>query len=265
MTSTPVAPDGLPLIENPTHVVSADAGNRYGRTAISFFAAALAEAGVPFFASRDDFYEATINPDWNLVFIALNEIEVLPYLRTPGASAADDATNKDGSDWAKVGLSASNLSTTLAATLAAAEFLTIDSGVFTPTITFETPGTLSVNYTTGLGLQRGDYIRLGRLVKCTVNLNSPTITKGDASGKLRLAFSDLPFTPDTQSMGMGQIRVRSANISIPNGPQPLIVVPGQKYLEFGCLQNGSAIAYVQAGDVTNGATLLQVTFEFWVS
>jgi hypothetical protein len=61
------------------------------------------------------------------------------------------------------------------------------AGTFTPTITFATPGNLSVAYT----VQNGTYTRIGNKVFYTVHV-AGTVTYTTASGNIR--FAGLPFT-----------------------------------------------------------------------
>lgn len=69
---------------------------------------------------------------------------------------------------------------------------------WTPTFTFTTPGDVSVVYTT----QKGEYVKVGNLVCCSVNLVG-TITHTTAASSLRLA--GLPFAASsTNSVNQNQ-------------------------------------------------------------
>lgn len=73
--------------------------------------------------------------------------------------------------------------------------LSLTEGTWTPTLTFATPGDLSVSY----GSQRvGRYIKLGNWVLCTFSL-TPTPTFTTASGAP--SITGLPFTPSTAQNG----------------------------------------------------------------
>lgn len=62
-----------------------------------------------------------------------------------------------------------------------------EEGTFSPTITFATPGDLTVAYSS----QTGVYTKVGRLVHFTINLLTTTFTHTTASGTLQI--SGLPF------------------------------------------------------------------------
>lgn len=63
-----------------------------------------------------------------------------------------------------------------------------EEGTWTPTLTFFTPGDLSVAYST----RTGSYTKIGRMVTVTFNVVTSTFTHSTASGSLFL--SGLPFT-----------------------------------------------------------------------
>jgi hypothetical protein len=62
-----------------------------------------------------------------------------------------------------------------------------EEGTFTPTITYETPGTLSITYNN----TTGRYIKIGRLVYINIDVRIAGFTKGTASGPW--GFTGLPF------------------------------------------------------------------------
>lgn len=76
-----------------------------------------------------------------------------------------------------------------------------EEGTWTPTITFQTPGNLSVTY----GTQAGNYTKIGNLVSASYRLTTATFTHTTASGAVIIA--GLPFTPNASptviSYGLG--------------------------------------------------------------
>lgn len=65
------------------------------------------------------------------------------------------------------------------------------TGTFTPAITFETPGDLSVT----CSLQSGRYTKNGRLVTIDIALRCETFTHSTASGAITI--TGMPFQPTT--------------------------------------------------------------------
>lgn len=224
---------------------------------------AAAEVAIRFYDSAATFFAT--NPPAALAYVVVKNIagEMLIYRRHPGAAGPEDLLHPDGSTWAKASLSSADLASALIDALTALETYPDPAGTFTPTLTFATPGTLAVTYG---GIQRGWYQRIGDLVFATVNLNTATITKGTATGNLRLAFADLPFTPSANSMGTGAIRAKNALLVPPDGARiiSLLVVPRQKYLEFAYMGSAGGVNYLTNSHVTDGAMVLQLTFQFEV-
>lgn len=76
-----------------------------------------------------------------------------------------------------------------------------EEGTFTPTLTYATPGTLSVSY--NAGQTGGKYTKIGRQVTIELKLVLTAFTKGTASGNLLIG--GLPFTSasSTASLAVG--------------------------------------------------------------
>jgi hypothetical protein len=84
--------------------------------------------------------------------------------------------------------------TALAALATALDGHDIESGVWTPTFSFSTPGDLSVDY----HVQVGTYLRIGNDVFLTAYLEfTPTHTTASAGARL----ADVPFVIDADSLG----------------------------------------------------------------
>ena len=111
-----------------------------------------------------------------------------------------------------------------------------EEGSWTPTLTFSTPGNLSVTYTTQFGV----YTKIGRLVHFELRVSASTFTHTTASGGLRIA--GLPFPSSSAnwcscslSFIGGVIGTRAA------GEQDgAMIPPGGSYLEvYRLLPSGS--------------------------
>lgn len=128
------------------------------------------------------------------------------------------------------------------------------SGTFTPTITFSTPGDLSVAYTA----QLGRYIQIGKLV--FVNLRivfTPTFTT--ASGQLRIA--GLPVTSGDVGFSAGGsvlANISSATFPIGTTDVGLSALPLSTNLII--VANGSEVAQatIQASNITSGVSVTLV-------
>jgi hypothetical protein len=72
-----------------------------------------------------------------------------------------------------------------------------EEGDWTPVPTFATPGSFSFSPTA----QAGRYVKIGKLVQFTLNLQGSTSNVGTASGQLRV--TGLPFAHDTFSQQSG--------------------------------------------------------------
>lgn len=132
--------------------------------------------------------------------------------------------------------------------------LGIEVGTFTPTVTFATPGDLSVTYAE----QTGWYTRLpSARVLFGIRL-AFTATKTTASGAMRVA--GLPSIGNG-SWVVGQIE-NDAVITYPAGRTAVMgqVITSQTYLQF--LAVGSAVnqSYIQSSNVASGiATGISIT------
>lgn len=110
-----------------------------------------------------------------------------------------------------------------------------EEGTWTPTITFATPGDLSVVYT----VQQGSYTKVGHLVRADFYVDTSTFTYTTASGVFRVA--GLPFTSGATyyNFGFGQhtdINAAGYFVTIRVGPS-------------------SAVGNYQLTSLTGGATV----------
>ena len=119
-------------------------------------------------------------------------------------------------------------------------------GTFTPSLTFATPGDLSIAYST----QTGRYARVGNIVTVHVNLITSTFTFTTASGALTL--NGLPFAvnaTDAAFFVLGQF----GNITMANFTQfgIRVGVGATSGIVIGSAQ-GQATTNVQATNLTSG-------------
>ncbi|WP_024586619.1 DUF2793 domain-containing protein [Aliihoeflea sp. 2WW] len=110
---------------------------------------------------------------------------------------------------------------------------TFQSGDFTPTLTFASPGDLSVSYAT----QAGAYWRIGDLVIALVHV-AATPVYGTASGQLRIAGLPVPvgdpMVANTFQHGSGT--------TYPPNAQTLVTRPEASTTFFTCLGLGPGVA-----------------------
>lgn len=79
-----------------------------------------------------------------------------------------------------------------------------ETGIWTPTITYTTPGTLSVTYAG----QSGQYTKIGRQVTVNFDVVLSAFTKGTASGYV--VIGGLPFTVNATIGGYGVFACENA-------------------------------------------------------
>mgnify|MGYP001572604868 FL=1 len=125
-----------------------------------------------------------------------------------------------------------------------------EEGTWTPTLTFATPGNLSVAYTTRVGR----YTKIGRLVTLTFTIVTSTFTHTTASGNLQT--TGIPFTAATMSghlfsgvVGWGGITKASYTQVIP------MIDSNTAIIIFPAAGSGQSVSNVSAGDVPTGGTI----------
>lgn len=132
-----------------------------------------------------------------------------------------------------------------------------EEGTFTPTVSFGTPGNLSVTYST----QTGRYTKVGRQVLVTINIVTSAFTHTTASGNFLVGT--LPFTPASQSPGATDLQ----GITRATAVQATVTTVASSTSMLVVLQNistGAARVIASTTDVPSGGTLnmnFQVSFD----
>jgi hypothetical protein len=133
-----------------------------------------------------------------------------------------------------------------------------EEGTFTPTISFVTPGNLTVVYST----QVGEYTKIGRDVRVSCNLITSTFTHSTASGNLLI--NGYPFTAASLS---GQVSFGGASwqgITKANYTQMTPAL--SQGASQGTLQasgSGQGIQNIATGDMPTGGTVrIQFTMNY---
>lgn len=136
--------------------------------------------------------------------------------------------------------------------------LGIEQFTWNPSLTFDTPGDLSVTYTT----QVGRYLRIGNWVTISFNIATATFTHTTASGNLRIAgipygsASTIEYTgsveADTFSLGAGYSWL---NCQVPPG------VSYARLIRSGTSINRATITTAQAPSGSNKTLMGSITYE----
>jgi parallel beta-helix repeat protein len=125
-------------------------------------------------------------------------------------------------------------------------YLAREKGTWTPSITFSTPGNLSVAYTT----QTGVYERVGNKVFVEATIVTSTFTHTTASGELRIGT--LPITPSAT------ISVLSCTIQgYTKANYTMVTAEAQTntYLRLPAQGSGQSLAFLAASDMPTGGSV----------
>jgi hypothetical protein len=127
-------------------------------------------------------------------------------------------------------------------------------GNWTPVLTFETPGDLSVTYT----VQLGRFIKIGKLVILTGQISTSAFTHTTASGDARI--TGLPFTSANVAnlVHTGTFLYEGITKAGFMAFYPEIT-SNVAYIEFRAVGTGVSLGAIQAGDLPSGGS---VTFRF---
>ena len=122
------------------------------------------------------------------------------------------------------------------------------SGVWTPSISFATPGDLDIIQP----VQIGSYIRLGQMVFCQFEVDTSTFTHTTASGELRI--TGLPYVPasvGTYASGHGVVSYQGITSS--RSQLGLMIANGMVIIEAS--GSGMSRAIIGAGNTTSGVNI----------
>lgn len=136
--------------------------------------------------------------------------------------------------------------------VASADANTLDDyeeGTFTPALTSASPGTLSVAYSTQVGV----YTKVGRLVIANVSITTSSFTLGSATGNLRI--SGLPFTVNASASAFGCLiwdGITKAGYTTIGARG----VAAQTYIDFIASGSGVALSFVAITEATPAAGVM---------
>lgn len=125
-----------------------------------------------------------------------------------------------------------------------------EEGLWTPVLTFATPGNLAVSYSA----QEGEFTRLGDLVMARFRLVTSSFTHTTASGDLRL--TGLPFT--NGGLG-GRGALAWQGITKANTSEIAAIVSGAtNFIAFQTSASGQPLSIVGAADMPTGGSVILV-------
>ena len=129
-----------------------------------------------------------------------------------------------------------------------------EEGSWTPTLTFDTPGNLTVSYSTGTV---GSYTKIGRMVSCQFIIGTTSFNHTTASGNLRIG--GLPFTPNSSSFE-GSVNLQNptwptnrtqAQLNLASSVMNILSCgSGQGFASFGTANMVSGGTYTIVGFIT---------------
>jgi hypothetical protein len=106
-----------------------------------------------------------------------------------------------------------------------------EEGTWTPTITYSTPGTLAVTYTS----QAGTYTKVGNLVTLSFGIRLSAFVKGTASGDLQVG--GVPFTQGFDT-AIGTVGLYNSSFS----SQPILVPGASIFTLLRMVNNGAWVS-----------------------
>jgi hypothetical protein len=130
-----------------------------------------------------------------------------------------------------------------------------EEGTFTPAISYETPGTLSITSTESFGT----YVKIGRVVYFTIDYRILAFAKGTASGDLLLA--GLPFAQrSTAGYDNARITIHLYNWEFTSSPFIGIMIPSGTGLALSRMVSNNAS--VALNDPRGGSIVWATGFYF---
>lgn len=134
-------------------------------------------------------------------------------------------------------------------------------GTWTPALSCNTVGNLSVTYTTQLGV----YTKIGRLVHANFYIVTNTMTHTTASGRLTIS---LPVAAATASYFIkGSLMMSGDNLTTVSGMSSEIGTDGTSLISLCYLTDADNISYVAVTDHTSGGSILTIygTISYWTT
>jgi len=130
-------------------------------------------------------------------------------------------------------------------------------GSWTPVLTFETPGDLSVTYAT----QVGRFIKIGKLIILVGQVSTSAFTHTTASGDVRI--TGLPYNAATIAniVYTGSFLYEGITKAGFMAFYPQIT-SNSSFIEFRAVGSGVSLSAIQAGDLPSGGS---VTFRFEIA
>lgn len=132
---------------------------------------------------------------------------------------------------------------------------------FTPSITFATPGNLSVTYSTRAGF----HTKIGNKVFVELDIVTSAFTHTTASGEFRI--SGLPFTPASTSMrfGGGGLTCWQGITKANYTAMGILVTPTNSYATILASGSGVATASLLVADVPSGGSVVITAAFFYTT
>lgn len=129
-----------------------------------------------------------------------------------------------------------------------------EEGVWTPVVTFVTPGNLTVVYS----VQFGSYVKIGKLVTITMQLVTSTFTHTTASGNLTI--TGLPFTSENTTNQQVRGSTIFEGITKANYTQYIMTnSPNTATLTMQASGSGQGAANITTAETTTGTNLILST------
>lgn len=125
-------------------------------------------------------------------------------------------------------------------------------GLWTPVLTFVTPGDLSVayNYRVGTWTKQGDRV--------TVNfeISTSTFTFGTASGALNITGIPFDGNTTTNNNSVGSCVIQGITKASYTQFSPLIQAGSNTFIRFSASGSGQAISTIAAADMPSGGSVI---------
>jgi hypothetical protein len=124
-----------------------------------------------------------------------------------------------------------------------------EEGLWTPVITFLTPGNLAITY--NANVQKGTYTRIGNKVYLNFNVSTTSFTFTTASGALQV--TGIPFTPRVlvQGAAFGSLQFQGITTTFTQITPRII----NNYIDFAGSSSALSTALITATETPSGGSL----------